>query len=83
MFRYLLKSHFERRIGIDNGTRFNQVTGEMRECRDTQYDRLRVSEKLELLRFLDEIGISARLILKNLRMMFADGKLKIEAWGTS
>jgi hypothetical protein len=62
--RYMLKSQFYRRIGSDDGQRFNKANGKNRSCRATDKQPLRSSQKRELLLHLDQIGFQGRLILR-------------------
>jgi hypothetical protein len=62
--RYMLKSQFYRRIGSDDGQRFNKATGKDRSCRATDKQPLRSSQKRELLLHLDQIGLQGRLMLR-------------------
>ena len=61
--RYMVKSDFKRRIGIDDGKRFNKADGTQRSCRATDKQPLRSSQKRELLLHLDQIGLDGRLML--------------------
>ena len=54
---YMLKPMFWRRIGTDEGSRFAKTLSGKRECRATDKQPLKSSEKRELLLHLDEIGI--------------------------
>jgi hypothetical protein len=62
--RYMAKSEFFRRIGSDDGQRFNKATGKKRSCHATDKQPLRSSQKRELLLHLDQIGLQGRLILR-------------------
>jgi hypothetical protein len=62
--RYMLKSEFYRRIGSDEGQRFNKADGKDRSCRATDKQPLRSSQKRELLLHLDQIGFQGRLMLR-------------------
>jgi hypothetical protein len=62
--RYMLKSQFYRRIGSDDGQRFNKANGKKRSCRATDKQPLRSSQKRELLLHLDQIGLQGRLMLR-------------------
>ena len=61
--RYMVKSDFKRRIGIDDGRRFNKADGTQRSCRATDKQPLHSSQKHELLLHLDQIGLDGRLML--------------------
>jgi hypothetical protein len=62
--RYMLKFDFFRRIGSDDGQRFDKANGEHRSCRATDKQPLRSSQKRELLMHLDQIGFQGRLMLR-------------------
>jgi hypothetical protein len=62
--RYMAKSEFFRRIGSDDGQRFNKANGKKRSCRATDKQPLRSSQKRELLLHLDQIGLQGRLMLR-------------------
>jgi hypothetical protein len=62
--RYMLKSEFFRRLGSDEGQRFNKAIGKDRSCRATDKQPLRSSQKRELLLHLDQIGFQGRLMLR-------------------
>jgi hypothetical protein len=65
----MLKSKFYRRIGSDEGQRFNKANGKDRTCRATDKQPLRSSQKRELLLHLDQIGLQGRPILKWLQIV--------------
>jgi hypothetical protein len=67
--RYMAKSKFFRRIGSDEGQRFNKANGNNRSCRATDKQPLRSSQKRELLRHLDQIGLQGRLMLRWLQIL--------------
>jgi hypothetical protein len=71
--RYPFKPKFDRRIGTDNGKRFDKRTGKFRKCRDTDDQPLKSKDKLELILHLDTIGIAGRLFLKNVQFMNLKG----------
>jgi hypothetical protein len=71
--RYPFKPKFDRRIGTDNGKRFDKRIGKLRKCRDTNDQPLRSKDKLELLLHLDSIGIAGRLFVKNVQFMNLKG----------
>jgi len=58
---YALKMHFKRRVGYDE---IKIRNGKIRKCRNTDNQRLRVQERLELFKFLDQIGLGARVIFR-------------------
>lgn len=62
--RYALKGDFQRRVGRDDGQRFSRTKGTTRSCRITEKQRLRASEKTELLLHLDQIGFGGRMLLR-------------------
>jgi hypothetical protein len=62
--RYMTKSKFYRRIGSDEGQRFNKTNGKNRSCRATDKQPLRSSQKRDLLLHLDQIGFQGRLMLR-------------------
>ena len=67
--RYMLKPEFWRRIGTDDGERFDKANGEQRSCRATDKQPLRSSRKRELLLHLDEIGLQGRLVMRWLQIV--------------
>jgi hypothetical protein len=67
--RYMLKSEFFRRIGSDEGQRFNKASGKDRSCRATDKQPLRSSQKREFLLHLDQIGFQGRLMLRWLQIV--------------
>ena len=66
---YMVKSKFFRRIGSDEGQRFNKTNGNNRSCRATDKQPLRSSQKRELLLHLDQIGLQGRLMLRWLQIL--------------
>jgi hypothetical protein len=62
--RYMAKAEFFRRIGSDEGQRFNKANGKKRSCRATDKQPLRSSQKRQLLLHLDQIGLQGRLMLR-------------------
>ncbi len=62
--RYMLKREFWRRIGTDDGERFDKANGEQRSCRATDKQPLPSSRRRELLLHLDEIGLQGRLVMR-------------------
>jgi len=62
--RYMMKAKFFRRIGTNDGERFNKANGNNRSCRATDKQPLRSSQKRELLLHLDQIGLQGRLVLR-------------------
>jgi hypothetical protein len=67
--RYMLKAEFWRRIGTDEGERFDKTHGEQRSCRATDKQPLPSARKRELLLHLDEIGLQGRLMLRWLQIV--------------
>lgn len=66
---YMVKSEFWRRIGSDDGERFNKDKGANRSCRATDKQPLRSSQRRELLLHLDQIGLQGRLMLRWLQIL--------------
>ena len=62
-FDYMMKLRLERRIGVDNASRFDPRNGTTRLCRAVRKDRPRSRERRDLLLFFHRIGIDRRLIL--------------------
>ena len=60
--RYILKPNFWRRIANDDGQRHNKKTGTERACRDTDMQPLQSKRKRELLLYLHNSGLQARLV---------------------
>ena len=56
----------------------NRRTQEKRLCKATTYDRLRVSERVELALFLDKIGLGGRLSLRNVSLRKTTDSKKLE-----
>jgi hypothetical protein len=71
--RYMLKSEFWRRIGTDDGERFDKTNGEKRSCRATDKQPLPSARKRELLLHLDEIGLQGRLVMRWLQILDLGG----------
>ena len=67
--RYMAKSKFWRRIGSDEGERFNKEKGENRSCRATDKQPLKSSQRRELFLHLDQIGLQGRLVLRWLQIL--------------
>jgi hypothetical protein len=67
--RYMVKSKFWRRIGTDDGERFDKTNREQRSCRATDKQPLPSARKRELLLHLDEIGLQGRLVLRWLQIV--------------
>jgi hypothetical protein len=70
---YTFKPVFWRRIGTDDGQRRGNDGDGKRECRATDKQPLRSSQKRELLLHLDEIGIQGRLMMRWLQIIHAGG----------
>jgi hypothetical protein len=71
--RYMLKREFWRRIGTDEGERFDKTHGEQRSCRATDKQPLPSARKRELLLHLDELGLQGRLMLRWLQIVHLGG----------
>lgn len=61
---YLLKPNAWRRVATDEGERFDKKGDGKRECRSTDKQRLRSSERVQLALHLDEIGLQGRLVMR-------------------
>jgi hypothetical protein len=66
---YMLKPVFWRRIGSDEGERHGKGTNETRECRATDKQPLKASQKHALMMFHDEIGIQGRFLMRWLQFV--------------
>jgi hypothetical protein len=66
---YMMKLGFNRRIGSDEGQRFNKDKGDDRSCRATDKQPLKSSQRRELLLHLDQIGLQGRLMLRWLQIL--------------
>ncbi len=71
--RYCHESDFERRISTDHGKRYDKKTSEQRQCRDTDKQPLKSKQKLELLKYLDDIGIAGRVFLRGVQFQNLKG----------
>jgi hypothetical protein len=71
--RYMLKREFWRRIGTDEGERFDKTHGEQRSCRATDKQPLPSARKRELLLHLDKLGLQGRLMLRWLQFVHLGG----------
>jgi hypothetical protein len=71
--RYMLKPEFWRRIGTDEGERFDKASGEKRSCRATDKQPLPSSRRRELLLHLDQIGLQGRLVMRWLQILHLGG----------
>ncbi len=67
--RYMVKPEFWRRIGTDDGERFDKASGEQRSCRATDKQPLPSSRRRELLLHLDQIGLQGRLVMRWLQIV--------------
>jgi hypothetical protein len=74
--RYMAKSEFYRRIGSDDGQRFNKANGKDRSCRATDKQPLRSSQKRELLLHLDQIGFQGRLMCGGSRFSISGSRAR-------
>jgi len=72
--RYILKPKFSRRIETDDGQRYDKKTGTARSCRDTDTQPLKSKQKLQLLLYLDGIGMQGRLFLRWCQLLNKKGK---------
>jgi hypothetical protein len=61
---YMMKTEYWRRIGTDDGQRFEKDSTDKRECRATDKQPLKAAQRHELLIHLDEIGIQGRLLMR-------------------
>ncbi len=77
-FSYIFKPSFNRRISIEKIERFNPKTMKTRFCRGTTYDRLRVSECIELALFLDAMGLGGRLSFRKVRLRQANNSIGLQ-----
>ncbi len=66
--RYVVKTSFYRRQGIDNAQRFNPDTQKTRKSRATNRQRLLSSERLELALHLHAIGWQGRLFMRHAQL---------------
>jgi hypothetical protein len=71
--RYAVKTSYWRRIGSDDGKRFDKRTGTDRSCRATDKQPLRSSQKWELLLHLDTVGLQGRLLLRRAQFLHLGG----------
>jgi hypothetical protein len=71
---YALKMHFMRRISIDGSEATNDKP---RVRRNTEDQRLRTSERLELWLYLDQIGLGTRPIFHGLKPIIGRNKVSI------
>jgi hypothetical protein len=67
--RYAVKDIFWRRIGSDDGKRFDKRTGTERSCRATDKQPLRSSQRCELLLHLDDVGLQGRLLSRQAQFL--------------
>jgi hypothetical protein len=67
--QYMVKPDFFRRIGTDEGQRFDKNEAVQRECRATDKQPLRSEERFDLLIHLDQIGIQGRLLMRWLQFV--------------
>ena len=61
---YLLKPNAWRRVGTDDGERFDKKTGTQRSCRATDKQPLRSRQRARLALHLDDLGLQGRLVLR-------------------
>jgi hypothetical protein len=67
--RYAVKDIYWRRIGTDDGKRFDKRIGTERSCRATDKQPLRSSQKCELVLHLDDVGLQGRLLLRQAQFL--------------
>jgi hypothetical protein len=72
---YAFKLQFNRRIGID--TVKSMADGTIRKCRNTSRQRLRVTERLELFGYLDQIGFAERFIFLGVKPIIKANAIKL------
>ncbi|MDX7949940.1 hypothetical protein P7D22_01965 [Lichenihabitans sp. Uapishka_5] len=80
---YTLKVSAYRRVGVDDGERFDPKSGKLRFCRNTEQQRLRSAERLELNLHLDDLGISRRLFAARAQLHHRGRRTEIrpiDAW---
>lgn len=65
--RYVLKTDFRRRIGVENRAS-TSPDGTSRTSRGTVYDRLRSRHREQLLLYLDKYGLQSRLLLRSVQL---------------
>jgi hypothetical protein len=78
VFSYAFKAHFNRRVSVNAQMRFNPRTGKTRICRGSTYKRLRVSERIELVLYLDAVGLGGRLLFRNARLYRTEKSVRIQ-----
>ena len=66
--RYVLKTNFQRRKGIDDAERFDTKTGKSRTCRATKTQRLLAAQSVELALHLDRVGWEGRLFMRHVQL---------------
>jgi hypothetical protein len=71
--RYMLKPEFWRRIGTNEGERFDKANDGQRSCRATDKQPLPSSRRRELLLHLDQIGLQGRLVMRWLQILHLGG----------
>jgi hypothetical protein len=72
---YALKMNFRRRIGY---WEIKSKKGKIRKCRNTNYDKLRAAERLELFIYLDQIGLADRVFFLSAKPVKKGQSVKIE-----
>ena len=73
---YAYKIDFQRRIGYDETRTGNGIT---RTYRNTSNDRLRVKERLELVKYVDQCGLGSRVIFRRAKPVPSHGRVRIKA----
>src|SRR5262249_23442173 len=71
---YALKTTFSRRIGFLQTKRGKNGK---RKCRNSTYDKLRVSERIELFTFLHQIGLADRVFFLGAKAVVNGGRVEI------
>jgi hypothetical protein len=71
--KYAVKDIYWRRIGTDDGKRFDKRTGTERSCRATDKQPLRSSQRWELVLHLDDVGPQGRLLLRQAQFLNLGG----------
>jgi hypothetical protein len=69
---YALKITFKRRIGVLKKT-------SDRTFRDTSRDKLRAAERLELFRYLDQVGFADRFVFRDCKPIITKTKVRIQS----
>jgi hypothetical protein len=75
---YAFKTDFVRRVSY---VQEKEVDGRIRRCRNTTAQKLRVSERLELYPFLDDLGLDGRVFLTGARPVRTKNGIAIRLFG--